>query len=181
MDTQTLSLQEKIQQYKTSPVIFVHIDTTGLGNDDELVRLTIIADDTIVYDEIYHSARDVTQQALRASGLTAEEIKESEILFKDKIETIESMIQDKLLVCINARFTQKFLLKAGLNISENNLLDLSQATDWFSIDEIKSSAEAIKFYGYDEDKSKNTFERNFIFYDCACKLKIMANVLLNKK
>ena len=180
MDKQILSLREKVRLYKTKPTIFIHIDTTGLGYDDEITRLTILSDDTIIYDEIFNSSRDITSQALRASGLTIDDIHKSDVFIKDEIKTIESIISDKLLVCINERFTIKYLLRAGINIHENNLLDLTQATDYFAKGDIKSSADAVKFYGYDVDPSKNTFDRNFVFYDCACKLKVMANTLLNK-
>ena len=162
MDKQKLSLREKVRIYRTSPVIFLHIDTTGLGIDDE----------------IFNSSQEANSQALWASGLTNEEIQESNIFLKDEIPIIENMIRDKLIVCVNDNFTKKYLLKAGFQISDNNLLDLTQATDYFAKGTIKSAYDALSFYGHDTDKSRNTFERNFAFYDCACKLKLMANTLL---
>lgn len=178
MDKQRLSLREKVRLYRTSPVIFLHIDTTGLGIDDEIVRLTIIADDTLVYDEIFNSSREANTQALRASGLTNTEIQESTTFLKDEISVIENMICNKLIVCINDNFTKKYLLKAGFDIHDNDLLDLTQATDYFAKGTIKSAYDAMSFYGHDASKSRNTFEKNFVFYDCACKLKLMANTLL---
>lgn len=178
MDKQSLSLREKVRQYKNAPIIFIHIDTTGLSASDEVVRLTVLSDDVVVYDEIYNSSHEINAQALRASGLTLEEIQESNVYITDEIKKIEEMFANKLLVCINSRFTQKYLSKAGIHIPDDNLLDLTQATDLFAKGSIKSSQEALIFYGYDTDLSKNTFDRNFVFYDCACKLKVMATLLL---
>ena len=177
---QKTSLYDKVKALKTAPVIFLHIDTTGLGADDVVVRITIISDDTLVYDEIYHTNRPINEQASRISGISQQDIFDSDVYLRDEVSSLEYMLADKLLICVNDSFTKNFLARSGLEIDDKNLLDLTKATDFFASGFIKSSRDMLSFYGYDVKAAETTFDRNFILYDCAWKLKTMANSLLKE-
>ena len=165
---------------KTAPIIFIHIDTTGLGVDDEVVRLSIISDGLLLYDEIYHTNRPINEQAARISGISQQDIFDSDVYIRDEISSLKNMLADKLLICVNDVFTKKFLARSGLDIDDKNLLDLTKATDFFASGFIKSSRDMLSFYGYDVKAAETTFDRNFAFYDCAWKLKTMANSFLKE-
>lgn len=180
MEKQSLSLREKVRQYKNVPVILIHIDTTGLGNDDEVIRLSILSDNILVYDEIYHVNKAINPQAARVSGISNDMVQQSNKRFVDDVFYLTEMLNDKLLVCVNENFTKKFLSRAGLDLRSDNLIDLTKATDFFARDTIRSAGEMLKFYGYDTNMNltTNTFDRTFIYYDCACKLQMMAVTLM---
>lgn len=180
MERKSPSMSDKIRMLKNSPVIFIHIDTTGLGNEDEVVRLSIISDDTLVYDEIYYTEKSMNEQASRASGISPESILQSRVCLEDEVWRLNEMLNGKLLVCLNDNFTKKFLNKGGIKIQEQNLIDLTKATDFFAAGSIKSAADMLQFYGYDSNAGKTTFDRNFILYDCSCKLKVMTELLFKK-
>lgn len=180
MEKQSLSLGDKIRQYKNVPVILIHIDTTGLGNDDEVIRCSIFSDNFLVYDELYQVNKQINPQAARVSGISDEMLKQSGKRFVDDVFYLSEMLENKLLVCVNESFTKKFLSKAGLELKPYNLLDLTKATDFFARDSVRSANDMLKFYGYDTQTNAgiNTFDRTFLYYDCACKLQVMARALL---
>ena len=180
MERKNPSIYDKVTRLKTAPVIFIHIDTTGLGVEDEIVRLSIVADDSLVYDEIYYTERAMNEQAARVSGISPQSILESTVCFEDEVWSLKEMLSDKLLICVNDNFTKKFLSKADLELDDKNLIDLTKATDFFASGTIKTASDMLQFYGYESNAGKTTFDRNFIYYDCACKLQYMTSALLKR-
>ena len=173
----TDTIRHKLNRYKNVPVIFIHIDTTGISNDDELIRLTILADDTVAYDEIYFSLKPMNERASMVSGITNEQLQNSQICFIDEIASLKEMLKDKLVVCANEYFTKKYLRKAGLYLEDDNVIDIIKATNYLAAVTITQIFDVLKFYELNPYE-KNTYNKNFLLYECACKLQIMAQVLL---
>ena len=170
---------ERFRRLIHEPVIFVHIDTTGLkAATDHISRLTVIADDILVYCEVFKcDTSTMSRRAEEVSGITKEEIAESEITFQEAQAEISAILSDKLICCTNKDFLLEFLAAEGLLLERDDVIDLKAIVGMMNHTYSRTTmADVLNTLLPDtSDKSvpDTTFERNFKMYDAACNLKEM--------
>ena len=161
------------------PVIFVHIDTTGLdANKDHISRLTIIADDTLVYCNVFKcDTSRMSNRAVDVSGITREEINASTATFASEIPEISAMITGKLICCTSKDFMLDFFANEGLALDRDDVIDLraivGMMNHTYSRTTMADVLDALLPENVDRSVPDTTFERNFKMYDAACNLKEM--------
>ena len=161
------------------PVILVHVDTTGLDcKRDHISRLTIFADDTLVYCNVFNcDTSNMSNRAVDVSGLTREEIKASSVKFSDEIAEIASMISGKLICCTSKDFMLDFLSAEGLDLDRDDVIDLKAVVGMMNHTYSRTTMADVLNTLLPNRVSSNapdtTFERNFEMYKAACALKDM--------
>ena len=168
---------DRLARLIRDPVIFVHIDTTGLdANRDHISRLSIIADDMLVYCNVFKcDTSRMSNRAVDVSGITREDINASDVTFADEIPVISSMITGKLICCTSKDFMLDFMANEGLALNRDDVIDLKAIVGMMNGTYSRTSmADVLKALLPDTvDKSvpDTTFERNFKMYSAACNLK----------
>ena len=166
---------------QSEPVIYVQVDTTGLDEHrDFITRLSILADDDLVYNQIFRcDPSRLTPRAAEVSGISKDDLLEAPVTFADELENIKAMLMGRLICCSNKDFMLKFFEAAGLSLDRDDVIDLKAIAGMMNHTYSRTKMEDVldTFLPPHKDRSvpTTTWERNFKMYECACALKEMVS------
>ena len=169
----------RFERLQREPVIYVQMDTTGLdAYKDVITRLSILADDALVYDQIFKcDASKLTKRAAEVSGVSRENLMDADVTFADALAEIKDMLAGRLICCSNKDFMLKFFEAEGLLLDRDDVIDLKAIVGMmnhtYSRTKMEDVLDTLLPAGVDRTMPNTTWERNFKMYECACALKNM--------
>lgn len=168
---------ERFERLQREPVILVHIDTTGLdAKKDHISRLTIIADDMLLYSQVFKcDTSRMSHRAAEVSGISAKDIANSPVTFVDELDQIRDMLASRLICCTSKDFLLAFLAAEGLSLCRDDVIDLKAIVGMMNHTYSRTTMADVLDTLLPADANRQvpdtTFERNFKMYECACNLK----------
>ena len=88
-------------------------ETTGLGEDDEIIELGIIdCSGAVLYDGLFRPEKDVHWAAAKVSGLTNDRLS-NEPLFKDEFNKIMQVMNGRPIIAFNEGFDERMFYQTA--------------------------------------------------------------------
>ena len=171
----------RLERLQREPVIYVHIDTTGIGKNDRVTRMSILADDTLAYYQVFNLGADIgkmTRKAVELSGITRDDLQAAPVSFADEKETIRTMLDGKLIICTGKDFMLEFLEREGLVLERDDVIDLRAIVGMMNHTYSRTTMNDVlnTLYGPIVPEYETTQERNFLMYQCATRLKEIVEI-----
>lgn len=175
---------ERFERLQKDPVILVHIDTTGLdAGKDHISRLTIIADDMLLYSQVFKcDTSRMSRRAAEVSGISVDDIAASPVSFADEANRIRDMLSNRLICCTSKDFMLAFLAAEGVSLDRDDVIDLKAIVGMMNHTYSRTTMADVLDTLLPADANRQvpdtTFERNFKMYECACVLKEMVSQII---
>jgi len=108
-------LKSRINHYIDNPDKYVILDTetTGLGNDAEIVELGILSvTGEILYDGLIKPTKRIPQDAIAIHGIKNEDVKNSPSWF-DVFEDVNKILEGKTILAYNSKFDIRMIYQTN--------------------------------------------------------------------
>jgi DNA polymerase-3 subunit epsilon len=100
---------KRIRKLFSHGFIILDTETTGLGNDDQLIELAVIDEyGNVLHNERYRPTVAISSGAASVHGITDEELINKPTFAQDA-ESVKALLENKLVVIFNAKYDIKIL------------------------------------------------------------------------
>lgn len=93
--------------------VYLDTETTGLGDDDKIVEISIVDNDGVVlFDTLVNPEMPIPDQASSIHGITDEMVKDAP-RFVELAERIWGIVDDRQVIIYNAKYDTKMIAQSG--------------------------------------------------------------------